>query len=45
MKKIKKEKPFNYDLKRMRAAVESPTITLPKEIISKEKILEFMLKN
>lgn len=45
MKKIKKEKPFNYDLKRMKAAVESPTVQLPKNISSPEKILEFMLKN
>lgn len=45
MKKTKKEKPFNYNLKRMKEAVESPTIPLPEEIVSPEKILEFMLKN
>lgn len=39
------ETPFNYNLKRMQAAVKSPTVTLPKNIVSPEKILEFMLKS
>ncbi len=41
--RLKKETPFNYNLKQMQLHVDSPSVSLPKELTNPDDILRWML--